>query len=111
VSVDPILNIKGIRSALSGKKVVAVSPIIGNQTVKGPAAKMFTELGIAPSALAVARHYMGIITDFVLDELDMHLMQAIKSIQINPIPLNTIMKSNQDRQQLAQNMLHFIERD
>jgi LPPG:FO 2-phospho-L-lactate transferase len=110
VSLDPILNINGIRSALTGKKVVAVSPIIENQTIKGPAAKMFSELGIAPSALAVARHYEGIVTDFVLDVLDQDLLQAIESLQINPIPLNTIMNSSQDRQQLAQNMLHFIER-
>ncbi|HNO85721.1 MAG TPA: 2-phospho-L-lactate transferase, partial [Anaerolineales bacterium] len=50
VSVDPILRV----IPLPKKKIVAVSPIIGGKTVKGPAAKMYAELGIEPSALAVA---------------------------------------------------------
>ncbi len=111
VSIDPILKIKGILSALSGKKIIAVSPIIGGQTVKGPAAKMFAELGIQPSALAVAKHYAEIITDFVLDAHDVQLTGDIEKIGIRPHVLNTLMISIEDRQKLAQNMLHFMKRD
>ena len=50
VSLDPILSIPGIRAAVAARPVAAVSPIIGGQTVKGPAGKMFAELGIPPSA-------------------------------------------------------------
>ncbi|MGH2606394.1 MAG: 2-phospho-L-lactate transferase, partial [Anaerolineales bacterium] len=57
VSVDPILAVPGIRHALEGKRVLAVSPIVGGRALKGPAAKMFAELGIPPSAVAVAGHY------------------------------------------------------
>ena len=57
VSIDPILAVPGIWKAIQGHLTIAVSPIIGATTVKGPAAKMFTGLGIQPSALAVAQHY------------------------------------------------------
>jgi len=111
VSIDPILKIAGIQSALSGKKIAAVSPIIGGQTVKGPAAKMFAELGFVSSALSVAKHYHQIVTHFVLDNQDIHLTGQIKDLGVRALAINTLMKSDQDRQQLAQNMLHFIERD
>ncbi len=81
VSIDPILAVPGIREALMnaknrGVRILAVSPIIGGGTVKGPAAKMYRELGIEPSAIAVARHYQDLLTDFVLDVADAHLISA-----------------------------------
>ncbi len=110
VSVDPILNITRIRTALAGKPVAAVSPIIGGKTVKGPAAKMFSELGIEPSALAVARHYGESISGFVLDAVDAHLADKIQELGIRPLVVNTLMKTTSDRQLLAQDVLHLIER-
>jgi LPPG:FO 2-phospho-L-lactate transferase len=77
VSIDPILRVLALTPTPlpvgegqrgEGKKVVAVSPIIGGEAVKGPAAKMYRELGIEPSAFAVASHYRGLVTDFVLDQ-------------------------------------------
>jgi LPPG:FO 2-phospho-L-lactate transferase len=110
VSVDPILNIAGIRPALAGKCVVAVSPIIGGQTVKGPAAKMFAELGIEPSALAVAQHYGESVAGFVLDTVDATLAEEIQRLGIRPLVVPTLMKTSQDRERLAQDVLHFVER-
>ena len=104
VSIDPILHvIKGIN-----KPVVAVSPIIGGQTVKGPAAKMCRELGIEASALAVARHYCDLISGFVLDTLDKQLEGAIRSLDMRTCVTNTLMKSHDDRKLLAINVLNFI---
>ncbi len=77
VSIDPILAVPGVRDALHGKTVVAVSPLIGGRAVKGPAAKMFAELGIEPSALAVAQHYQGLIQGLVVDESDAALAPRI----------------------------------
>jgi LPPG:FO 2-phospho-L-lactate transferase len=111
VSIDPILKIRGISAALAGKRAVAVSPIIAGQTVKGPAAKMFAELGIEPSALAVAKHYGSLISDFVLDTLDASLAAELSASGIRTLTVNTLMKSNKDRQQLAQDVLHLIERE
>jgi LPPG:FO 2-phospho-L-lactate transferase len=111
VSIDPILKLDGIRSALAKKKVVAVSPIIAGETVKGPAAKMFAEMGISPSAFAVANHYKGFISDFVLDVKDAEIANEIQAIGIRPLVVNTLMKSSTDRLQLAQDVLNFIQEE
>lgn len=104
VSIDPILHVvKKIE-----KPVVAISPIIGGQAVKGPAAKMYRELGIEPSALAVARHYRDLVTGFVLDELDKQLEGGIRSLSMRTCVTNTLMKSHDDRKQLAMEVLDFI---
>ncbi len=110
VSLDPILSVAGVREALKAKTVVAVSPILGGQTVKGPAAKMYKELGIEPSALAVARHYGASIAGFVLDEVDAEMAEAVRALKIQPLVTNSLMKTTADRQRLAQDVLNFVER-
>ncbi|MGD2253001.1 MAG: 2-phospho-L-lactate transferase, partial [Anaerolineales bacterium] len=53
VSLDPILDLPGMRELIQGKPVVGVSPIVGGRALKGPAARMFRQLGFEPSSLAV----------------------------------------------------------
>jgi LPPG:FO 2-phospho-L-lactate transferase len=89
-------------------RVIAVSPIIGGQTVKGPAAKMYRELGIEPSALAVASHYRGLATDFVLDSVDKQLQGEIKGLTMQTLVTNTLMASHDRRKSFAQELLLFI---
>ncbi|WKZ39375.1 MAG: 2-phospho-L-lactate transferase [Anaerolineales bacterium] len=104
VSVDPILKVvKEIK-----KPVVAVSPIIGGKTVKGPAAKMYAELGIEPSALAVANHYRNILTGFVLDNADSSMERGVQELNIKTMVTDTLMNHLTVRAQLAQDVLHFI---
>ncbi len=112
VSIDPILRIISHLLAKEAPGVrVAVSPIIGGQTVKGPAAKMFRELGIEPSALAVAKHYgESVLTGFILDEIDAEWMEDVRALGIHPFSTSTLMKSPEDRRSLARDVLHFIER-
>lgn len=114
VSVDPILRVFSLTpSPLSrwergwgeGKQIIAVSPIIGGQTVKGPAAKMYAELGIEPSALAVANHYENFLTGIVVDSVDSELAKRIK---IQTLVTNTLMKSTADRARLAEEVLQFV---
>jgi LPPG:FO 2-phospho-L-lactate transferase len=107
VSVDPILRVLN----RIDKPVVAISPIIGGQTVKGPAAKMYRELGIEPSALAVARHYCDLATGFVLDHVDKQLEGEIRSLHMRTFVTNTLMNSHDDRKQLAIEVLDFMETD
>ena len=104
VSIDPILNV----FPEIEKPVLAVSPILGGETVKGPAAKMYRELGIEPSALAVARHYRNLVSGFVLDKIDQQLEGDIMGLSMQTLVTNTLMKSHEDRKQLAQAVLHFI---
>lgn len=106
VSIDPILSLAGLRSALVAKTVVAVTPIIGGKTVKGPAAKMYSEMGILPSALAVARHYQDFLSGFILDKVDNSMA---KKFTIPITITQTIMKTRQDRRRLAQDVLNLIQ--
>lgn len=121
VSVDPILRTLTaaplpastsltLRSARQGegKPVVAVSPIIGGETVKGPAAKMYRELGIEPSALAVANHYRGVATHFVMDTIDSQLVESVRGLNMQSFVTNTLMKGHVDRKRLASEVLEFI---
>lgn len=116
VSIDPILRVfsplpTGDREALlkEGPRVrVAVSPIIGGQAVKGPAAKIYRELGIEPSALAVANHYRGLANGFVLDQVDKQLQGEIVGLNMHVLVTNTLMNSHEERSPLAQEILKFI---
>lgn len=101
VSVDPILRV--IQKI--NKPVIAVSPIIGGKTVKGPAAKMYEELGIEPSAVAVAKHYRTLLSGFVLDTVDAHLSEEINT---KTLVTDTLMNNLTDRARLATDVLNFI---
>jgi LPPG:FO 2-phospho-L-lactate transferase len=112
VSIAPILSVPGIKGSLKSKKVLAVSPIIAGQAVKGPAAKMYAELGIEPSALAVARQYGGqgtggLLTGFVLDQQDESQSAGVQALGIEVLATDTLMKSPADRLRLAQEVLNF----
>jgi LPPG:FO 2-phospho-L-lactate transferase len=113
VSIDPILRIISPLSLKEqpGLRVIAISPIIGGETVKGPAAKMYRELGIEPSALAVARHYCDLVTGFVLDRFDRQLEGKIRSLGMRTFVTNTLMNSHDDRRRLAADVLTFIGTD
>ena len=108
VSIAPILAVPGIRSAMEAKKICAVSPIIGGRAVKGPAAKMYRELGIEPSAFAVAKHYQNLITEFVLDEVDAKLETDIQDLKMQTLITKTLMENSDKRRRLAKDVLHFI---
>jgi LPPG:FO 2-phospho-L-lactate transferase len=107
VSIDPILAVSDVRKSLEKKCVIAVSPIIGGKAVKGPAAKMYQELGIRPSALAVALHYLDLVSGFVFDKVDEDQVQAIRDLGIEPLVTSTLMKISQDRRKLAEDVIAF----
>jgi LPPG:FO 2-phospho-L-lactate transferase len=118
VSIDPILAVPGIKDAIlnsSGEKqIVAVSPIIAGAAVKGPAAKMYAELGIDPSAKSVAQHYGskvkgGLLSGYVFDILDRDQENAIKALGLSTLVTNTVMMTTKDRVDLAKEVLAFTE--
>ena len=110
VSVDPILAVPGMRKAVEARPVVAVSPIIGGQAVKGPAAKMYAELGIQPSALSVARHFGNLLTGFVLDRLDEGQADDIIQMDIHTLVTGILMKTPADRRRLGKEVVDFGSR-
>lgn len=111
VSLDPILAVPGIRQALDQARAsrprVGVSPILGGKTVKGPAAKMYAELGTEPSALSVARHYAGLLDGFVIDLQDAPLAGAIEALGMRVLVTQTLMLTPDDRRRLAAEVLEF----
>jgi len=104
ISIDPILAVPGLRGAISdsGVPVVAVSPIIGGDAVKGPTAKMMAELGVASSARAVADHYEGMLTGFVADETDEGTITELPCLHTR-----ILMESDEDKVRLAGEVLEF----
>src|SRR5579864_702129 len=92
ISVEPILAVPGMRQALSASPapVIAVSPIIGGRAVKGPTAKMMAELGIEPSAFAVARHYGDLLDGYVVDHAD---ADEVSNLDLHVTAAPTLMTS------------------
>jgi LPPG:FO 2-phospho-L-lactate transferase len=109
LSVAPILAVPGVREAIAGR-AVAVSPIIAGRAVKGPAAKIMQELGIAPSALEVARYYRGIVRVLVIDRADSGLAASIEAVGIRPVLEDTLMAGDADRERLARACVAILER-
>lgn len=107
VSIDPILALPGVREAIAGRTTVAVSPILGGEAVKGPAAKMFRELGEAPSAVAVARHYGDLLDGFVLDAVDADLVPQVAALGMAAEALPTLMPDVETRRAVARAVLAF----
>src|SRR5436190_2758572 len=103
VSIDPILALPGIKDALrqSRRPVVAVSPIVGGEAVKGPLAKMMRELGAEPSALGVARHYARLVDGWLIDSVDRNLAPAIEALGCRVKVCNTMMRTLDDKRRLA----------
>ncbi len=101
VSVDPILTLPGLREALAGRRVIAVSPIVGGDVIKGAAAKQMRELGAGePSAAAIARHYGGLLTALVVERGD-----AFEAPGLRVHEADTVMRTQDDRRRLAAEVL------
>lgn len=109
VSVGPVLAIPGIRDSLLNRRfpTVAISPIVGGTALKGPAAKMMHELGMAPSALSVAKGYRGLIDGFVIDAIDAGLVREIEDICPRVMVTDAVMRTTADRERLAAEVVEF----
>jgi LPPG:FO 2-phospho-L-lactate transferase len=111
LSIDPILSIPGVRDLVagSGAPCVAVSPIIGGQAVKGPAAKMMAELGQDVSSFGVAKHYEGILKGMVLDDMDQDQCASIEMLGIHSISRPILMNTPADKSRLGRDVLEWIQ--
>ena len=108
-SIRPILEVNGMKELLGrcGAPVIAVTPIIGGNALKGSAAKMMRELGRDVSARSVAMEYLRIIDGFVIDEADVELVEGIRASGIQVTSAKTIMRTVDDRIALARTVLDF----
>jgi LPPG:FO 2-phospho-L-lactate transferase len=108
LSVDPMLALPALRAALAAAPapVIAVTPIIGGAAVKGPAAKIMTELGLEVSPVTVAQHYHGLIDGFILDTEDRALANQINT---PTLAVNTFMSTEAEKRLLAETVLSFAQ--
>ncbi len=109
LSIDPILSVPGMRDLITKRDIprVAISPIVGGEAIKGPAAKLMLELGhTAVSAEVIAHYYGDLINGFVYDVVDGDLKLPLEHMT----KFETIMKSDEIKAALARSVLEWIER-
>ncbi len=109
VSIGPILAVPGLRAALAAAPGprVGVSPIVGGQAIRGPAADMLRALGHEPSAFGVAQLYAGLLDGLVIDETDAALAERIVALGMRVQVAQTVMYDMTDRETLARQVLAF----
>ena len=113
LSVAPILAVPGVRERLKkfgdrSKLRVAVSPIVGNAAVRGPAGKIMAELGHPVSCVGVAQLYQGLCDVMVIDEQDADAAPEIASLGMKPMVTPIIMDTEPDKIALAQRILECV---
>lgn len=108
-SILPILSLDGVKEALKDTFVVAVSPIIGNDSISGPASKFMKALDIEVSSVGVAKLYQEFLDVLVIDEQDENLKENLIEIINKVIITNTIMNSSDAKINLAKKILDSIE--
>ena len=110
VSVDPILALPGLREQLRRcpAPVIAVSPVVGGEAIKGPTVKMMRELGLPNTADSVASHYADFLDGFVLDSQDSELAAKVEAFGLACTVTQTVMKTLDDRVNLGRSCLEFI---
>jgi LPPG:FO 2-phospho-L-lactate transferase len=106
LSIDPILAVPGIRLALIQSKVpvVAVSPLVGGDAVKGPTAKLMRELGLEVSVHTIAQHYGGLIDGMLIDE-----RERPDALECPHARADTLMKTLDDRTRVARAALALAD--
>lgn len=112
ISVGPILAVTGIRDVLRKRhaRVIAVCPLVGGKSLKGPSDTMMAELGHEVSAVGVARLYGDLVSTLLIDPADADQKAAIETLNIQPIVCPTVMRSPEDKERLARTILDLVER-
>lgn len=105
LSIAPILALPGIRSRLEARKIpiVAVSPFIGGKAIKGPAAKIMTEIGIATTPAGLASYYRGLLDGIVIDRADSADRVPGTALHVT----DTLMRDRDDQRRLARETIDF----
>ncbi len=109
-SIGPMLQIKGIRKELSKikRKVIAVSPLIGDKAITGPAAKYMEAAGIEANAYGLAKMYSDVCSNIVVDTKDKALIKKIQDLAMNGYETKITMKNKIAEDALASFILKQI---
>ncbi|HKW67360.1 MAG TPA: 2-phospho-L-lactate transferase [Terriglobales bacterium] len=109
-SIGPILAVPGIREALCETQapVAAISPIVGDAAVSGPAGALMTAQNLPVSAAGVAQAYEDFLDILFVDERDADAAAVLGETGLHVHCANTIMKSADDKAALAATVLEFV---
>jgi len=109
VSIGTILQVKGMKGALSKSKnkVYAISPIIEGATVKGPADKMMKCYDLEVSCLGVASFYREFLGNFLIDNKDYKLKSKIEDLGIKTYCYDTLMTNLRKKIELARYVINL----
>jgi len=112
VSIGTILSVKGVRKALRETKaeIIAISPIVGGSPIKGPADKLMSGLGLEVSAYGVAAFYKDFLDAFIIDNIDSAQKPRIEALGLKVAVTNTIMKTLEDKVELARVVLNITRK-
>ena len=107
VSLGPLWSVPSLADAVKARRsnVVAVSPIVDGAALKGPAARMLTELGHEASVVGVAKLYKDLASVLVIDHADAHLANQVESTGMRCVVTDTIMSSPEVSAALASTVL------
>lgn len=109
-SIGPITSMPSIRKELElrKKEVIAVSPIIGNQALSGPASKYLEVMGIESSPAGIASYYSDISSNLVISESDIDYEKQIQNYGVDVYKTDIIMENEQDEIKLSNHILKLL---
>ncbi|HLV87227.1 MAG TPA: 2-phospho-L-lactate transferase [Candidatus Sulfotelmatobacter sp.] len=109
-SIGPILAVPGIRDALvkARGKIAAVSPIIGNAPVAGPAGILMAAQGLPSSIAGVAQAYAEFLDVLICDTRDARAAEELRQSGLRVQCTQTIMRSADDKAALARETLGLV---
>jgi LPPG:FO 2-phospho-L-lactate transferase len=111
ISIGPILAVPGLRTQLqqTAAKVIAISPVVGGASLKGPTDRMLAQLGMQVSAAQVARLYADFLDAYIIDVQDAPAQAEIEALGLQVFVTNTVMSGASEKLALAQFTVQVIE--
>ncbi len=107
-SIGPTVTLRALRKELARKRdrVVAVSPLIGEKAISGPAVKYMRALGLDISPIGVSRYYRDFVSRLVISRRDHDLTPRIQSLGVNVYEADIMMKNRRDEVRLARCLIN-----
>ena len=109
-SIAPILSLNQIKEELIEQrdKIIAISPVIGNKAISGPARKYLSAKGIESSVVGIAKFYSQLISKIVIDNSDSSFSKEINKIGVSSFETNILMNNSKEEKRLARFILKVM---
>ncbi|MCL4245374.1 MAG: 2-phospho-L-lactate transferase [Candidatus Dadabacteria bacterium] len=110
ISIGPILGLRGVRDAIreSGARKIAISPLVGDMPLKGPADRLMRGLGLRVTSVQVAELYRDFLDVMIIDSRDAHEAGEIKSLGIEPVVTDILMPGRERAAALASTVTSLL---